>query len=201
MATDDEVIRKRLLIDGDGGGDERRFTTLMKLFMKWCNTESSETDHQTLQRMLSILSQSEFAMTRATYVHEMNKKQMRKYEKIQNDIDNNVELAHHEIEKCKNDLEKAKLVRKNRQEYDALATIVLQHPDRKKTSKELEDLNKELEELTETERKLDGKLVKRRKQFHALLTSIHHLRETLEEDEIEDQEMEIDQPDSSMDAT
>lgn len=201
MSTDDEVIRKRLLIDGDGGGDERRFNTLMKLFMKWCNTESSETDHATLQRMLSLLSQSEFAMTKATYVHEMNKKQMQKYEKIQRDIDNNVELAHDEIEKCKNDLEKAKLVRKNRQEYDALATVVLQHPDRKKTSKELEDLNKELEELTETEKKLDEKLVKRRKQFHALLTSIHHLRETLEEEEREDQEMEVDEADSSIDAT
>lgn len=40
----DEVIRKRLLIDGDGGGDERRFNTLMKLFIKWCNSDTPDTD-------------------------------------------------------------------------------------------------------------------------------------------------------------
>ena len=42
----DDVIRKRLLIDGDGGGDERRLNALMKLYIKWCN--SSETDKYAL---------------------------------------------------------------------------------------------------------------------------------------------------------
>lgn len=192
MSTDDEVIRKRLLIDGDGGGDERRFNTLMKLFIKWCNSETPDVDNTSLQRMLSILAQSEFAMTKATFIHEMNKSQMEKYKQIQNDIDRNVDLAHEEIEKCKSDLEQAKLVRKNRQEYDALASVVLSHPDRKKTMNELDNLNSDLKELTETERKLNEKLHIRRKQFHALLTTIHHLQETLEEEDCES-DMEVDE--------
>lgn len=36
-----------------------------------------------LQRMLSILAQSEFAMTKATFIHEMNKSQMERYRQIQ----------------------------------------------------------------------------------------------------------------------
>lgn len=36
-----------------------------------------------------------------------------------------------------------------------------------------------MKELTETERKVNEKLEIRRKQFHALLTTIHHLQETL----------------------
>lgn len=37
----DEVIRKRLLIDGDGAGDDRRINVLLKSFTKWCNTPGS----------------------------------------------------------------------------------------------------------------------------------------------------------------
>uniref|UniRef100_A0A8C0QME6 THO complex subunit 7 homolog n=1 Tax=Chelonoidis abingdonii TaxID=106734 RepID=A0A8C0QME6_CHEAB len=37
-----EVIRKRLLIDGDGAGDDRRINLLVKSFIKWCNSGSQE---------------------------------------------------------------------------------------------------------------------------------------------------------------
>lgn len=36
----EEVIKRRLLIDGDGTGDDRRFTILLKSFVKWCNSEN-----------------------------------------------------------------------------------------------------------------------------------------------------------------
>uniref|UniRef100_A0A8C0D4V7 THO complex subunit 7 homolog n=1 Tax=Balaenoptera musculus TaxID=9771 RepID=A0A8C0D4V7_BALMU len=40
--TDNEVIRKRLLTDGDGAGDDRRINLLVKSFIKWCNSGSQE---------------------------------------------------------------------------------------------------------------------------------------------------------------
>uniref|UniRef100_A0A8C2R4A4 Uncharacterized protein n=1 Tax=Capra hircus TaxID=9925 RepID=A0A8C2R4A4_CAPHI len=40
--TPNEVIRKRLLIDGDGAGDDRRINLLVKSFIKWCNSGSQE---------------------------------------------------------------------------------------------------------------------------------------------------------------
>lgn len=40
--SSDEVIRKRLLIDGDGAGDDRRINLLVKSFIKWCNSGSQE---------------------------------------------------------------------------------------------------------------------------------------------------------------
>jgi hypothetical protein len=33
----EDVIRRRLLIDGDGTGDDRRLNVLLKSFIKWCN--------------------------------------------------------------------------------------------------------------------------------------------------------------------
>ena len=38
----DEIIRKRLLIDGEGAGDDRRITALLKTFLKWCNSTGAE---------------------------------------------------------------------------------------------------------------------------------------------------------------
>ncbi|CAK8681133.1 THO complex subunit 7 homolog [Clavelina lepadiformis] len=198
-ASDDEVIRKRLLIDGDGGGDERRLNALMKLFIKWCNAPDS--DSSTHQRMLSFLAQSELAMTKTSFVYEMNKRQMEKYTQLQQEIDKQVELAHVEIEKCKEELEEAKLVRRNRQEYDALAGVVLQQPDRQQTDSEIGDLNKELEELRSTEEQLMMKLDLRKKQFHALLTSIYQLQETLKEEEEEERREEEKVEESLMDTS
>ena len=40
--SSDGVIRKRLLIEGESGGDDRRINTLLKMFIKWCNSSSSE---------------------------------------------------------------------------------------------------------------------------------------------------------------
>lgn len=37
VSTED-VIRRRLLIDGDGTGDDRRLNVLLKTLIKWCNT-------------------------------------------------------------------------------------------------------------------------------------------------------------------
>jgi len=184
MASDDDVIRKRLLIDGDGGGDERRLNALMKLYIKWCN--SPDADNSTHQRMLSFLAQSEFAMTKASLVYEMNTRQMDKYKQLQEEIDENVALAHSEIEKCKKDLAEARLIRKNRQEYDALASIVLQQPDRLGTESQITDLGKDVEEMQDTEQQLIARLNLRKKQFHALMTSIHQLKSVLDEEKLED---------------
>uniref|UniRef100_H2ZKM3 Uncharacterized protein n=1 Tax=Ciona savignyi TaxID=51511 RepID=H2ZKM3_CIOSA len=198
MASDDDVIRKRLLIDGDGGGDERRLNALMKLFIKWCN--SNDTDVSTHQRMLSFLAVGEFAMAKSSFVYEMNMKQMEKYQQLQEQIDENVSFAKEEIEKCKLELSEARLVRKNRKEYDALA-VVLKQPDRKQTEQQIGALKIDLQELEATELKLLEKLDLRKKQFHALLTSINQLQTMLNEVEEKNEADVTDDSDITMDTT
>ena len=39
----DDIIKRKLLIEGDGGNDDRRINSLLKTFIKWCqSTESAE---------------------------------------------------------------------------------------------------------------------------------------------------------------
>ncbi|NXK35408.1 THOC7 protein, partial [Piprites chloris] len=191
----DEVIRKRLLIDGDGAGDDRRINLLVKSFIKWCNSGSQEEGYSQYQRMLSTLSQCEFSMGKTLLVYDMNLREMENYEKIYKDIvqyksvyffffkENNIAAAHEKISECKKQILQAKRIRKNRQEYDALAKVIQHHPDRHETLKQLEALGKELQNLSHIKENVEDKLELRRKQFHVLLSTIHELQQTLENDE------------------
>ncbi|NXF80942.1 THOC7 protein, partial [Sclerurus mexicanus] len=191
----DEVIRKRLLIDGDGAGDDRRINLLVKSFIKWCNSGSQEEGYSQYQRMLSTLSQCEFSMGKTLLVYDMNLREMENYEKIYKDIvqynsvyffflkENSIAAAHEKISECKKQILQAKRIRKNRQEYDALAKVIQHHPDRHETLKQLEALGKELQNLSHIKENVEDKLELRRKQFHVLLSTIHELQQTLENDE------------------
>ncbi|XP_053325333.1 THO complex subunit 7 homolog [Spea bombifrons] len=181
--TDDEVIRKRLLIDGDGAGDDRRINLMVKSFLKWCNSGSQEDGYAQYQRMLSTLSQCEFSMGKTLLVHDMNLREMDNYEKIYTDIEKNIAAAHEKISECKKQILQAKRIRKNRQEYDALAKVIEHHPDRHETLQQLDALGKELQQLSHMKESVEDKLELRRKQFHVLLSTIHELQQTLEKDE------------------
>jgi len=149
--------------------------------------------------MLSFLTQSECSITKASLVYEMNKKQMEKYKKLEEEIDRNVELANQEIEKSKKELVEAKLIRKNRQQYDIMGEVVLQHPDRINTENKITDYQHELEEMKSQELNLVEKLNRKKKQCHALLTSIHHLQSILnEEAQLEEADEKMDTLDESV---
>ncbi|XP_037535168.1 THO complex subunit 7 homolog [Nematolebias whitei] len=183
--TDDEVIRKRLLIDGDGAGDDRRINLLLKSFTKWCNSPAGtpEEGFTQYQRMLGTLAQCEFSMGKTLTVYDMNLREMENYEKIYSNIEHNIKSAHEKITECKKEIQRAKRIRKNRQEYDALAKVIQKHPDRHETLKQLGALDKELQHLSHIKENVDAKLELRKKQFHVLLTTIQELQQTLENDE------------------
>ncbi|XP_077983819.1 THO complex subunit 7 homolog [Glandiceps talaboti] len=198
--TDDDIIRKRLLIDGDGGGDDRRISNLLKTFTKWCQSSGSEEECTgTYKRMLSTLAQCEFSMAKTQMVYDMNLKEMTKYEQIYKDIEKAITEAHDKIAASKVELQEAKRIRKNRQEYDALAKVIQKHPDRQDTLKKLEELDRELNSLTGQKEALENKLEIRRKQFHVLISSIHELQRILEEDEKE--ELDNTTMDSTLDSS
>ncbi|XP_069062617.1 THO complex subunit 7 isoform X3 [Pleurodeles waltl] len=135
------------------------------------------------QRMLATLSQCEFSMGKTLLVYDMNLREMENYEKIYTDIENSIAAAHEKIAECKKQILQAKRIRKNRQEYDALAKVIQNHPDRHETLKQLDALGKELQHLSHIKDSVEDKLELRRKQFHVLLSTIHELQQTLESDE------------------
>lgn len=181
--SDEEVIRRRLLIDGDGTGDDRRINMLLKSFIKWIN--SSDVDNTLHERMLSQLAQCEFAQRKSRLVSNMSQEELNSYEELSKEIEIQIEEAKKDIEKMKSELQDAKRVRKNRIEYDVLAKVINEQPDRKDTDLKLARLRNELGSLKEKSEQLEHKLEMRRKQFHVLISSIHSLQGMLDESDEE----------------
>merc|ERR1719376_1788450 len=77
------------------------------------------------------------------------------------------------IQEAKKELEQARLVRRNRMEYDAMAKQINKYPSRERTGKNISEVKSELERLRAEEESLDMKLQMRKNQFHVLVNSIH----------------------------
>lgn len=108
------------------------------------------------------------------------KHELKNYEAISKTIDSGIEHAKVQILQSKENLVLAKKIRKNRMEYDVLAKVISQQPDRKETTIKLDALKKELDELKETKSKLQHKLEMRRNDFTVLMRSIKELQTKLD---------------------
>ncbi|XP_059479349.1 THO complex subunit 7 homolog [Neocloeon triangulifer] len=182
MMTEEEVIKRRLLIDGDGTGDDRRINLMLRSFIKYCNNPASpEEDNSAMNRMLLQLSQSELASEKFLLGSHTSNAELKSYEELKESIKNRLETAKTEIEEAKESFKAAKEVRKNRVQYNVLAKVIKEQPDRKGTLKKLEESKAELAELESKRKQIDDKLEMRRKRLHLLNVAIHDFIEDANE--------------------
>ena len=74
----------------------------------------------------------------------MSAAELQNYKNLSLLIETGIEAAKRDIESTKLDFQEAKTVRKNRIEYDVLAKVINEQPDRKETDEKLSQLRKEL---------------------------------------------------------
>ncbi|XP_018577252.1 THO complex subunit 7 homolog [Anoplophora glabripennis] len=190
--SDEEVIKRRLIFDGDGTGDDRRFNLMLKMIAKWVNTseESREESRQMYDKILAQLNLVEHSRRRSELVTKSNDDQLMKYQELYADYEQKINDIKDEIANQRFELEKAKIIKQNRIQYDLLARAIVAEPPRTEMNKQLVCLQKDLKDLGEEKKRLVQKLDKRKKQFHVLSTSANQLRMYLdEEDEKEDCEI------------
>lgn len=190
--SEDECIRRKLLIEGDGGQDDRRITNLLKTFLRWYNSENGEESDDLARKIESQLALCEFSVEKSVLVYNMNKAEEENYTKLNKSISKQIDEGYAKISECKNELVQAKRIRKNRQEYDALAKVIQQQPDRAETLRKIDELNAELESLKTSKESLHKKLDLRKKQFHVLITAIHEMQSILAEDEMKESIMDTE---------
>ena len=79
--SEEEIIRCRLLFDGEGTGDDRRIQTLLKTIVKWCHTDTNyDESNLTYQKIIALLNQCEYSMVKNHLVYEMNNVERKNYE-------------------------------------------------------------------------------------------------------------------------
>uniref|UniRef100_A0A2M4BY10 Putative tho complex 7 n=1 Tax=Anopheles marajoara TaxID=58244 RepID=A0A2M4BY10_9DIPT len=179
--SDEEVIKRRLQIDGDGTGDDRRLNDLLKTFVKWCNSKDGpETSQAMHDRLLAQLAQCEFDRKKSDFYAKVMEQELKNYAAISDAIESGIETAKKQIDQSKHNLVLAKKIRKNRMQYDVLAKIINQQPDRKETVKQLELLKEELDMLKENKADLERQLEQKKKDFSVLMHSIVELQNKLD---------------------
>lgn len=91
------------------------------------------------------------------------------YKKVNDQIAEKTEIVKEQIEMSKQQLVKAKEIRRNKLEYSSLARLIKQEPDRKEIVKKHELLKEELLKKEEEFKKINRVLEKRRKDFASFM--------------------------------
>lgn len=141
--------------------------------------------------MLAQLAQCEFAVIKSDYSSKMMKQEKKNYEIVSSKIDLSIVQTKKQIEDSKEKLVLAKKIRKNRMEYDVLAKIISQQPDRRKTTEKLELLKKDLNELRGIRGQLETKMEIRKNEFSVLMRSIKELQNKLDDFTDDDGDMAV----------
>jgi THO complex subunit 7 len=197
--NEDEIIKKRLLIEGDSGNEDRCINKLIKIFIKWSNSTANDdrlptsgqaeddmTGASAHDMMIALLSHIKFGLTRNELILGMNKLEQDNYEHLYKKIESEISNARHDIVKYKAELQQARKVRKNRQEYDVLAKEILKYANRQELETSIERLNKQLDDLKEMKTSLSHKIDVRRKQFSVVLSSLHTLKGLIDNEQYEE---------------
>lgn len=185
--ADEDIIRRRLMIDGDGTGDARMMTVFLKSFVKWCSSDDSAQDAQSqFDRLLTQLSVIDHSFLKWKNIEEMNNEEVKHYDDLRSLTNGSVDAAHTTIEETKAELDAARQVRRNRLEYDALARLIKEHPPRSHTASKLAALTQQLHALKSKRDELEERVGLRRKQLHTLVTALHQLQTTFDDEQLDE---------------
>lgn len=188
----EEVIRRRLIFDGDGTGEDRRLNLLLKMITNWIKTDDSDEITQAkYDKILVQLSIVEHSKHRYQYVSKSNSVQLEKYQTLHSTMEKEIEKKKNEIDLQRKELVKAKVIKQNRIQYDLLAKAIAKEPPRTIMNKKLKVLQKELADLATEKKLLESKLHSRKRQFNVLSTSANVLSALLAKNEKSDGVIEV----------
>ena len=185
--NDDEGMKRKLLIDGDGAGENRVLNNIFKHFFQFfinCENSDAQQDNETINNLFDAIQQSELSMQYSLQKIKMVTRELENCELNYSNIEQAISEAKEKLSKCKNELEDAKRIRSYKVEYDLITKLIEEHPSTLHTQTQLNTLESEIAELQSINDKIDNKLEKRKKQFQLLLYASHQLKNTLEDEDI-----------------
>jgi len=179
----DDVIKRRLLIDGDGAGDDRRILALMKTYVQFCTSKDNNDPAQRImahRRLMSHIHNVGMSLQRTQEMIKVNENTHNMFDDLGKSLRVEVEETKGHVSDYKRLLEEATKHRKHAMEYDALAKLILSQPDRKLTETKKKQLTKELQELKKREWKLNNELSGRCHNMTILTSTMEKLKRLIE---------------------
>ncbi|VDP00750.1 unnamed protein product [Soboliphyme baturini] len=167
----DEAIRRKLLADGEGMGDERRLILVTKMFMRW-STDGSDV---TLRKLKHMLQQSDTAMYKTMLVNQAIARESKECSDLAAKVQQQMIQAQTRFVEWKQRLKDAQQVRKYQQEYELISEMINKYPSRAEMNRRLEQLREDLRNSAERRKHCDAVLEIRRKQAHLLMIALNEL--------------------------
>ncbi|KAI6183055.1 hypothetical protein M3Y97_00447300 [Aphelenchoides bicaudatus] len=187
----EELIQRKLIADGHGTNEDRR---LLNLFTNIYSLESNPDDLATLSKIETALSQAEVAFEKHLIVADTCNRDADQIREFMRQVESDIAKLRQRIEEIKEELVNAKLVRKNRQEYDGLAKLINGKPSRPESTSSLAKVELEIKELHDQQKELEAKLMEKRKNMYALAVLLSDLDATIDDGDTptiaQDQQME-----------
>ncbi|CAJ0952429.1 unnamed protein product, partial [Mesorhabditis belari] len=133
--------------------------------------------------ILKELDTLEIFIQKQALIADLCVKEQKEYEEQCQAIEDQIAETRQKMKEAEVALAEARIVRKNKQEYDALGKKVEEFPSRPETTRKLEEVNDELERLQQRQQLLEDKLSERRQRLYELEQIISNVHQYLREDD------------------
>jgi THO complex subunit 7 len=138
-----------------------------------------EDQKQALERELRL---HDLEMRKLMMVAQSASVELAHYDASEAQIERSMDECKSEIEALKQELRNEKIVRRHREEYEALAKAATARQPRQKTEQRVQSLESEVATVTAKELRVRKDLQLREKQFHLVVQSVFNLQSSIAED-------------------
>ncbi|KAI6180915.1 hypothetical protein M3Y98_00772800 [Aphelenchoides besseyi] len=183
----EELIARKLTADGDGTLEDKRLTSLFLVFQQ-LEKQPSESAQAKLEL---TLEQATLSFHKQILAAEVCEAEAERIKNISSRTESEIVTLKQKIEQIKDELTKAKTLRKHQQECDSLAKLINEKPSRQETQLELRKLEIEINELQNQQKELESKLTEKRKNTEVLFMILND-DEANEDVEMKEEGEEVD---------
>ncbi|CAG8806825.1 17514_t:CDS:2, partial [Racocetra persica] len=177
MADEEQIIRDRLTVDER---NLRRVTRKIGVFLNSLEQGNLKEARVQFNDFIVDFSSYEIGLIRFQVIHDMNLCETRHWEEEALNIEKQIEETKRIIEKLEAELEAEEEIRRNKIEYDQLASEINELQSREESINEITKLDEETLLIEEKERLFDETLSHRRAQLERVLSVIQDVQSQIQ---------------------
>lgn len=177
----DDLIRQRLLVDGEGCLEDKKITTLTKQMIDWIEDPMKAGLEHDLDK---TLGQLELQGIRNMLVYNMLATEQNTLENLK--LEEKIKSCQKKVHEQEHRLTEAKQHRKYEEEADALSSIVERNPTQEETNSNIGSLKEDFVRLEKEEDNSNKRFDKRKREFFSLVASAHQLNTMVKRKNIDD---------------
>ncbi|KAF0371980.1 DUF783-domain-containing protein [Gigaspora margarita] len=177
MADEEQIIRDRLTVDER---NLRRVTRKMGVFLNSLEMGNLKEARVQFNDFIVDFSSYEIGLIRFQVIHDMNLRETQHWEEEALNIENQIEETKRIIEKLEAELEAEEEIRRNKIEYDQLASEINEIQSREESINEITKLDEETALIEEKERLFDETLSRRKAQLERVLSVVQDVQSQIQ---------------------